>query len=256
MTSQSNPAPNLLLLTATITPPAGAPQLARTDPNLRLKDYAAALEFYLKKLGQSGISGIVFADNSNSDTSSLKELVKRYGAESQVEFISFSGLDYPLEYGRGYGEFSMVDYVMQNSALVKSLPANGNIWKITGRYQLQNLTELIDTKPVAAEIYCNCRNRPAYWVDLYVLSWTQSAYQQLLANICERIKEGTDKTSAEKKFRTVLDQASTNVRVHKRFKRVPNLHGFRGLDNKGYADMGVKFRIRQIAVRLAPWLWI
>ena len=174
----------------------------------------------------------------------------------RIAFISFPGLGYPLEYGRGYGEFSMVDYVMQNSALVRELPLQGNIWKITGRYLLQNLTELIDTKPADAAIYCNCRNRPEYWVDLYVLSWTQEAYKKLLANICERIKEGSDRTSSEKKFRAVLDQTNAGVRIHKRFKRVPNLHGFRGLDNKGYADMGTKFRIRQIAVRLTPWLWI
>jgi hypothetical protein len=38
---------NVLLLTATVTPPPGVPSLQRTNPAERLRDYEEALSFYL-----------------------------------------------------------------------------------------------------------------------------------------------------------------------------------------------------------------
>ena len=65
---------NIAMLTATITPPSGVPGLARTDPAVRLADYRSALDFYMSCFDR-GLDSIVFADNSNSDVSSLHELV-------------------------------------------------------------------------------------------------------------------------------------------------------------------------------------
>jgi len=57
---------NILLMTATITPRSGVPNLARTDPQKRLQHYENSLKFYLPLLNQ-GVDSIVFAENSNSD---------------------------------------------------------------------------------------------------------------------------------------------------------------------------------------------
>lgn len=82
---------NALLLTATVTPLAGLPSLARTDPNLRLKDYQAALSFYTGLLGNC-FDLIIFAENSQSDISSLTASVSDYQDAEQIEFVSFSDL--------------------------------------------------------------------------------------------------------------------------------------------------------------------
>ena len=92
---------NTVLLTATITPPINAVQLSRVDPSLRMQDYTTSLIFYLDELRKGVISGLIFAENSDSDIQSLQSLVASHPMKDSVEFISFQGLDYPPEYGRG-----------------------------------------------------------------------------------------------------------------------------------------------------------
>ena len=123
---------NTVLLTATITPPINAVQISRVDPSLRMQDYTTSLIFYLDELRKGVISGLIFAENSDSDIQSLQSLVASHPMKDSVEFISFQGLDYPPEYGRGYGEFKLVDHVMHHSKLVKSMDPADKIWKITG----------------------------------------------------------------------------------------------------------------------------
>ena len=108
---------NILLLTATITPPAGVPLLHRANPQDRLQDYERALNFYLPLLNRC-IDSIVFAENSNSDISTLQNMVARSGFTERVEFLVFDGLDHPSIYGRAYGEFKLNDYVMNNSQII------------------------------------------------------------------------------------------------------------------------------------------
>jgi hypothetical protein len=124
---------NTILLTATITPPVNAVQLSRVDPSLRLQDYTTSLGFYLEQLKKGVVSGLIFAENSNSDIQSLRSLVESHPMKDSVEFISCQGLDYPPEYGRGYGEFKLVDHAMRHSKLVQAMDQSDKIWKITGR---------------------------------------------------------------------------------------------------------------------------
>ncbi len=247
---------NLLILTATITPPEGARNLARTDPKMRLEDYKKAFNFYLSSLKNNQISYLVFADNSNSDLTDLKVLCEQYDLTDRVELMSFQGLDYPPDYGRGYGEFKLIDYVMEHSYLISQLPLEANIWKITGRYILVNLKDIIKTRPSRADFYCHCRNIPMSWIDLYVLSWNQKAYQNLLKNICFSIRENSITNSAEQAFRDIVDGHSSGLKIVKRFRALPKLEGVRGFDNQTYQDMNIKFLLRKISNILLPWLWI
>jgi hypothetical protein len=86
---------NILLLTATITPPKNAADLARTDATLRLRDYEDAIEHHLAELSRGVVDRLVFTENSASDVSSLVDRVDRRGLREKVEFIVFDGLDYP-----------------------------------------------------------------------------------------------------------------------------------------------------------------
>ena len=64
-------------MTATITP-HNARNLARTDPAARLKDYDDALGFYLGLIDRP-LHGIVFVENSDSDVTTLRQLVASRG---------------------------------------------------------------------------------------------------------------------------------------------------------------------------------
>ncbi|NET30785.1 MAG: hypothetical protein F6K19_02115 [Cyanothece sp. SIO1E1] len=253
---------NILLLTATITPKAGVPNLKRTDPALRLQDYAQALEFYLSQINRC-CDGIIFAENSNSDVSELKALTEKHGVANQVEFIGFDGLDYPTHYDRGYGEFKLLDYAMAHSQLLKLHVGQTVVWKSTGRYTVSNLAQIIASQPSEFDVYCNCRNYPKHWVDTYFMAWTPEAYEICFRDVYHRLKtnvSGIPKgIAAEELLRSWLDQRLLKqyVKFTYRFRVTPEVEGIRGADNKGYATDGFwKFQLRAALNRAMPWLWV
>jgi hypothetical protein len=247
---------NVLILTATITPPVRALNLARIEPKIRLSDYRKALEFYLTYLADGKISHLIFAENSASDLTELKHLCKEYDLTQKIEFISFEGLDYSPTYGRGYGEFKMIDYVMEHSQVIQQLPTQANIWKVTGRYIISNLGDIVRTRPSNVDFYCHCRNFPLHWIDLYILCWNKKAYNGVLKNICQLIREDIIVGAPEQAFRKIVDEQNSKIVIAKRFRTLPKIEGIRGIDNQSYQDMKLKFFLRKISNLLIPWLWI
>lgn len=250
---------NILLLTATIIPPAGAPLLERTDPNDRLQDYAKALKFYLQLVNRC-IDSIVFAENSNSDISVLQGLVAQAGVTDQVEFLVFEGLDHPPLYGRAYGEFKLIDYVMNHSLIINSQNREIIVWKVTGRYIVNNLCQIISRRPSNADIYCNCRKIPKRWADMFLLAYTLKGYQAFLQNIHHKlIADPAQIVQPEEVFIDLLDeQPRKDIKLVQRFNMTPLIDGVRGSDNSNYSERRNlwKFYVRSIACKLLPWLWL
>jgi len=252
---------NILLLTATITPKLGVPNLKRIDPSVRLQDYRAALEYYLSTINDA-CDGIVFAENSNSDISILKDLVNECGMTEQVEFISVDGLDYPPSYDRGYGEFKLIDYAMEHSKLIQAQQTVRTVvWKCTGRYTIKNLSRFTQHQPSSFDIYCNFRNYPKRWVDTYLIAWTPQAYQTAFKEVYNKLKLNVPgvppKVAAEEILRGHLDLWLRDLKIVQRLKTTPRIEGARAADNKGYStDSLWKFQLRSAAHKVFPWLWI
>jgi hypothetical protein len=248
---------NILLLTATITPPRGVPLLARTDPALRLRDYEEALGFYLALIG-NGLDAIVFGENSNSDLGSLRRLVEQTGHEERVEFVSFYGLDHPASYGRGYGEFKLIDHVIRHSRILVEEQATGTVWKATGRYIIRNLRLLLARQPGPFALYCNLRNWPQRWADLYLLAWTDEGYRAVISGLYHELNEELLRGSPEVRFRDLVESVATTLPIVPRFNVTPRVEGVRGRDNHTYS-LGShlpKYYLRSSLCRLASWLWI
>jgi hypothetical protein len=251
---------NILLMTATITPPAGVPNLQRTSPTLRMEDYRQALIFYMSFIG-SGISGIVFVDNSESDLTILKETARAAGHADDVEFLSFAGLDYPPSYDRGYGEFIIVDYAMATARMIKNLPPDSFVWKVTGRYIVRNLGKIIASSPSKVDIYCNFRNIPVRLVDMYLMRWNLAGYRRALHNVYQKLAVNVPGVAPgvvpEQLLREHLDQIAPKLNIKTRFRQTPELVGVRGGDNRGYStDNRWKFVVRRTAQMVLPSVWI
>lgn len=247
---------HLLLMTATITPD-NSPELARTDPALRLHDYRQALSFYLDRLGlgtqDKAIDGIVFVENSDSDVSTLQALAAERGAGDRVEFIANYGKhSYPGR-DRSFGEFRLLDHAMATSRLVAAAGDRAVVWKITGRYRVRNLARMIATAPVRFDLYCDVRNRPIVWLDLRFMAWTSAGYDRLLRGIAERL--GTEpREPAMHRYVTGLADRT----VVMRYRTEPSVDGVRGWDNRHYSQgrARLKFWLRATARKLLPFLWI
>jgi hypothetical protein len=246
---------NIVLLTATVQPPPNAKNLARADPKVRMQDYLEAFAFYLSQLRAGVIDGIVFCDNSDANLDELRTMAAGQGLQDRVEVMGFRGLDYPAGYGRGFGEFKLVDHAMVNSSLIGSTN-DAIIWKITGRYKLLNLAQLLASRPPGADLYCHCRNIPNRWLDLYVLAWNRTGYAGVIQGAFEGLREDSSSRSAEQLFRDLMDVGRSVAHIVRRFGVVPKLEGRRGYDNGNYLDMRFKLGLRVLANKIVPWLWI
>lgn len=256
MTSRRDGSPQIIVMTATITPKSDVRSLGRKDPELRRKDYEDAFLFYGKMVGH-GIDQIVFVENSASDLSSLKTIAQQLNISDKVEFISFSGLDYPQLYGRGYGELFLLDFAMDASQFIKTNKSSAVIWKVTGRYIVSNLAKLVDRRPRSFDFYCNMRNLPKHVVDMYLMAWTVAGYEKYLRNKCKIYEVSSAAAFPEKALREEFDRDPQDSEFVKRFRIVPLVNGIRGLDNKGYSTDNIwKFYIRTFLHHTCPVLWI
>lgn len=247
---------HILLLTATITPLQGINNLSYIDPRQRLRDYERALEHYLRLRRPN--EKIVFCENSGSDLSTLKQIAEKLNASAAVEFISFHGNDFPPNYGRGYGEFKMVDHAMNTSRIVLSARDDDVIWKITGRYIVENLHAIIDSRPRQSPLYCNYRDHPKKgWMDLYLMAWTPAWYRRNLAGVYPKLIDDPDgrPVTAEHLMREHLTDIHFGGPY--RFRKTPKLIGVRGADGAGYHLNGRgKYLVRNALSILAPWIWV
>jgi hypothetical protein len=246
-----------LILTATVAPPSGVPGLVRTDPELRLRDYLESLAFYLN-LPTRRVGRIVFAENSGSDLTPLRDLARRQQGDKQVEFVGFAGLDHPASYGRGYGEFKLLDHVLAQSELIAALPPMSVLWKGTGRYRLINLPQLIATAPTHYDLYCDLKSRPMPWMDLRFFSCTVRGYQRFLSGVYRELREDVIQTSPEVHMRLAIGGRLGQGGIVPRFRTEPYVEGVRGWDNRHYAQgwNRMKYLCRVAARRVAPWAWI
>jgi hypothetical protein len=247
--------PPVLLMTATIQPPADAVNLVRRDVALRMEDYRGALKYYIALLERGVLSHIVFAENSNVDIAPLREITGRCRSPERVEFIQFDGLDHPGAYGRAYGEFKLMDHAMRNSEVIAGLAALDEVWKVTGRYIVTNLAELLARRRGNPVLRVHCRDYPGPWADMYLMSWQPRFYAEHIQGLYHRLNEQETGVS-ERVFRRVVEGWAADHDVAQRLKPVPELRGVRGFDGTDYGEARLKRQIRRAVQTVAPWLWI
>lgn len=120
-----------ILLTACINPD-GMSFTKLTDKDVRLEQYMKALHHYLKATHYP----IVFAENSNTDISSLFTDETKAG---RLEVLTFSGNEDKSK-GKGYGEAKIIEHAISHSKL---LDEDTKLIKITGRLIVDNLQEVL-----------------------------------------------------------------------------------------------------------------
>ena len=262
MTGRSNDpgTPALILLTATITPRAGVPALARTEPADRLEDYRRALAFYLALPG-SAVDRVVFAENSATDLGPLEAEVARLGAGKDVELLSFEGVDYPVQHGRGVGETRLIETALERSRLLSALGDDGVFWKLTGRLRYTNLERLISTAPSSCALYADFRRFPHPWVDTRVFASTPRAFRALFLPRVDLMRQDElDRAgyrAPEERLFTELLAERSDWQIVPRLRVEPAIEGYSGHgDDYARPLRRAWSRARGVIRRIFPWLWI
>ena len=248
-----------MLLTATITPPAGVPDLARADPAQRLADYESALAFYLSLPG-TAVDRVVLAENSGSDLAALEQVAARHGAGKQVELISFDGLDYPVQHGRGVGETRLIDTAVSRSRLLGALGEREPFWKVTGRLQVRNLAALVRSTPQGCDLYADFRRLPRQWVDTRVFACTASGFRRLFSSRIDLMRQDEVVAAGfsapeERLFGELL--GDRGARIVPRLRVEPRIFGTSGLGvDYGRPKRRAWSTVRGVSRKVVPGLWI
>jgi hypothetical protein len=255
-------------MTATITPPANAPGLKRSDPSVRMKDYLEAFSFYLS-LPDWAVDRVVLLENSDTDLTPFHEAAAREKGAKRVELIGFQGNDHDPNLGKGYGEFKMIDIGLDRSQLLR---ADSPIWKVTGRLQIRNLARLIQTAPLGYQMYCDLRYVPVFadrisgnrWMDLRVASWTMKGYDRYLRgrypDLRNHVRPGGNIGPEDYLYASMREAMATlpDHGIVPRFRVQPIIEGFGGNHNLSYQSRNYKAKevLRAVSRRVTPWLWL
>ena len=122
----------VILLTACVNP-GGMPFTVITDSSERLRQYRAALDFYL---GETSYP-IVFCENTLCDFS---DDYKQYIETGRLEYITFDGNNFDKSRGKGYGEALIMEEAFCHSKLLDQC---NFVVKITGRLIVRNISQLV-----------------------------------------------------------------------------------------------------------------
>lgn len=226
---------NIVLLTATITPRANQQNLAIIDPVDRLNDYRRALGHYDQLLRNRIIEGLVFVENSGYDFQELRTLYPN----PRIEWLSTYDMDYPSTFHRGYGEFRLIDYAMENSVSINASPSETVVWKVTGRYIVKNLSRVIRFAPKRFDLYCSSSDR---WTEMSLMAWTRHGHKQLLREVWQLFDSGMapELILAPR----LLNVTGSDCRVVRDFTWPPLVSGRRGTDGGQFTGALTRWKFR------------
>lgn len=238
---------NLLLLTATVTPRGGQPSLALQDPAARLAEYEAALRFYADLLERGAIDGILFAENSGYD---LASLARRFPSP-RIDWLAVSQADYPLHYHRGYGEFLLVDEAVQRSRLVAEAGEAARLWKVSGRYVVRNLAQVVRWAPRELDFYGAIADQ---WAEMSVLAWSMAGQRRIVQGLYRHFATGEPPELIL--FRLLQQPDLRDLAVVRSFTWPPFIVGRRGSDGSAFQGRLTRYRFALSMLgklALLPW---
>ncbi|EOR94078.1 hypothetical protein ADIARSV_2691 [Arcticibacter svalbardensis MN12-7] len=117
----------IVLLTGTIDP-KNMILTALSSPDIRREQYLRAIKYWC----DNAEIPIVFVENSNNDVS---DYFKEEISSQKLEVLTFDGNSYSRDLGKGFGEFSCLEYACTNSFLLSEADF---VFKVTGRHKILN----------------------------------------------------------------------------------------------------------------------
>lgn len=246
----------IALITSTISPEHGVFALKRVNVQDRLSDYKNAFAFYCEMLINNVFDNIVFVDNSGYKLEELEKIADFNGVRSRCEFIRYKSI-VSVENNRFFLEINLIDYFCKNSLFYKS-STNCIVWKITGRYLIKNISNIILAykNKKQYDLYINHRNYPYKTVDFYLVGFSKIAYKKIFEDNIDYYRGLQD---GEILLRGYLDSAGFNsLKISSRFPKIPLIIGIRGFDGGAYGGVKdlLKWRVRTFMNLIIPSLWI
>lgn len=250
-----------LVLTATIDI-KGMPKAYPTVAQQREEDYYNSVTYYVKN--QPRIKKIIFIENSGWPLDKLKTILADNPHDKTIEFISLDCNDFPREFGKGYGESSLIEQGLLKSHLINTVT---HFAKITGRIYLKNMTQILESTKENYDCLCDYKDQGwkikkilgkkdvSPYCDTRFLVFSQQFYEQTIKPLHQKHQEGC--FYLETRFYQAIKNAEGQQKVISRFSVEPDFQGIAGhFGGKNYSSRTerVKFVIRSWTRKILPIL--
>lgn len=242
----------------------GMPGISAESINGREEQYIRTLRFYASK---SFIPRILFVENSNWDLTRIKKEV----CSDKVVYVSIDGNTYPREWGKGYGEFLIMDRAVDELC---ELYGGGVFVKVTGRFPVLNIESMFKefTNRHPLKLAVDVVEHNLY--KLLGLKWGASGCRTIIyACDCDFYKNNlygryveipNPFYGAENLMRDVWEHHQSECGVYPRLRHEPHLSGFAGAVNHAWITANnydsllarTKRAIKQFCRLFLPGLWI
>ena len=216
---------NLILLTGTIQP-AGGVNVVLTNPTIRYQQYASSIGYFLN---ETEFDDVVFVENSDYEfdaeqfhwiAKSLKKRFEYIHRHISPEFQKEIGLK-----GKSLGEADLIDFAIKNSRLI---PGHKSIYKITGRCQLLNASQLLHHQMADNEFIVSFRRK---WLTTYFFRVNVDDYIKILSPIATLMDDSIEHNIERLWYKKVKEEISNR----NCFCFMPRIHGVYGnSDGKTY----------------------
>jgi hypothetical protein len=174
-----------VLLTACIKPTSTL-FLKITNVEERLVSYLKALHFWIH---ESTASNIIFAENSLYEYD-YGPLIKAASSKGKsLEILQFKASKLGEEYGKGFSEGEIMEYVINNSELLKGAD---NFYKVTGRLIVSNFNK-ISQNHQSTETLFNLAAPRAVMADTRFFKVKKSFFETHLSQIYKNVRDGEGK---------------------------------------------------------------
>lgn len=256
----------VLVMTASVNP-NGMSGLSRESVDNREQQYIDTLAFYAS---EPSIARILFVENSAWP---LKHIQTSVPHAEKITWLSLNENSFPREWGKGYGEFLLMDRAVDALEKMPSLKGK-TIVKVTGRFPILNISAMVQefAHRVPLELALDVLDHPLYdWLHLgwnghhartILYAVTPTFYRQ---HIYGRYREIPSQfQGAEDLMFDVWRKVRDLPGIWPRFCHEPRLSGFAGsgrlciITAYNYDGWMAKCKriLRQCIRRILPFLWI
>ena len=247
----------------------GMPGISHESVVNREQQYVETLRFYSR---QTCVPHILFVDNSNWD---LTRIERQVGHSEKISYLSLNENTYPREWGKGYGEFLLMDRAVDK--LVKDNGGRGGIVKVTGRFPIINIATMVKefSERKNLQLAVDVIDHPLYdWLRLgwaghgcrtIIYACTFDFYMRYLhGRYVEIHGSAGGMWGAETLMRDVWEKTRHRPGVYSRFRHEPCLAGYAGAVNHAWITANnysgclskLKRGIRQACRYMLPGLWL
>ena len=259
-----------LVMTASVNP-NGMTGISAQSVNGREDQYIRTLRFYRDT---DCIPKILFVENSNWDLTRIKNAL---GKTDKIEYLSLDDNTYPREWGKGYGEFKLLDAAVDHLTAQTSSSSDtggGDMVKVTGRFPVLNISTMIREFQARKnlKLAVDVVDHPLY--DWLRLGWCGHSCRTIVYAISlpfyrqhlygRYVEIPSRFFGAEGLMLDVYKETKKEKGVYPRLRHEPHLSGYAGAVNSVWFTANnydgllarTKRGVRQLGRWLLPFLWL